>query len=311
MKTVICKKYGPPEVLELAELPIPSYKAKECLIRVKATAVNSGDVRVRGLVVSGLQRILMLLVLGFRKPRKPVLGTVFSGIVDEIGEQVTKFKKGDEVFGMTGFQFGSYAEYISIREDSAISLKPKNASFEQAVALVFGGSTADWFLDKYGCKAGGKKILIYGGTGSVGVAAIQLALHYNNEVTVVCGESGIDLVHSLGIEKDKILTYHSKTLKEDIQKRGVNYDLIFDAVGKTNKEFCLPYLAQNGKFASVEGWEVVSETKEQLELMKELHESGKMKAVIDRTYPLEEIVEAHRYVDSGRKKGNVVVTIES
>ncbi|MCC5815851.1 MAG: alcohol dehydrogenase catalytic domain-containing protein, partial [Leptospira sp.] len=168
MKAIICKKYGPPEVLESAELPIPSYKAKECLIRVKATAVNSGDVRVRGLVVTGLQRILMLLVLGFTKPRKPILGTVFSGIVEEAGEQVTKFKKGDEVFGMTGFQFGTYAEYIVIREDSAISLKPKNASFEEAVALVFGGSTADWFLGKYGCKVGGKNILIYGGTGSVG-----------------------------------------------------------------------------------------------------------------------------------------------
>lgn len=304
MKAVICTKYGSPEVLKVVELEKPVAKDKEVLVRIMATAVNSGDVRVRGLAVSGWQRVIMRLVLGFNRPRKQVLGTVLSGVVESAGSKVTKFKMGDEIYAMTGFKFGTYAEYVTLNEDSPIVLKPSNATFEEAAAIPFGGSAAMYFLNK--AKIGGKgnqKVLIYGATGAVGVAAVQIAKYYGAIVTAVCGEEGEGIVKSIGA--DKVILY----TKEDFTKNGDTYDIIFDAVGKKPKQECVGSLEKDGVYVSVAGFDIASETREQLEFLKKLFEEKKYQAVIDRTYDLDNIVEAHKYVDSGKKKGNVVVKV--
>lgn len=304
MKAVICTKYGPPEVLkvELVEKPIPN--DNEILVKIIASAVNSGDVRVRGLVVEGFMKIVMRFVLGFSKPRKPILGTVFSGIVEQVGKNVTNFKIADEVFGITGFKFGTYAEYIAVSGKSTVVKKPFNATFEEAAAICFGGQTAYYFLKK--AKVSEKsnlKVLIYGATGSVGTAAIQIAKYYNAEVTAVCSEQGKELAKELGA--DKIILY----TKEDYTKIPEKFDIIFDTVGKIIKKQCAHLLNDGGIFKSVEGLEVASDEIEQLTFLRELFEKGKYKATIDKTYSIDEIIAAHRYVDTGRKKGNVVLRI--
>ncbi len=302
MKAVICTKYGPPDVLKIQDHIKPLPRENELLIKIIATAVNSGDVRVRGLVGEGFMKIIMLLVLGFFKPRKPILGTVFSGVVESVGVGVLNFKIGDKVFGMTGFRFGTYAEYIAIKEKSSISFMPKNATFEEAVSLIFGGQTAIYFLEK--AKLSKKKrVLIIGGTSSVGVAAIQIVKYYEANLTVVCSSEGKHLVENLGVSN--IILYD----KEDFRKQASKFDIIFDAVGKTKKKECETLLDKNGIYKSVGGMEVASESKNQLELIRELYEKGKLKAIIDKTFPMEKVVDAHRYVDTGRKKGNVVLRI--
>lgn len=306
MKAVICTKYGLPEVLKVVELDKPIAKDKEVLVKIMATAVNSGDVRVRGLAVSGLQRVMIRFVIGFNKPRKQVLGTVLSGIVESVGSTVTKFKVGDEVYAMTGFKFGTYAEYVTLNEDSPIALKPSNASFEEAAAIPFGGSTAMYFLNK--AKIGQKSnqtVLIYGATGAVGVAAVQIAKYYGATVTAMCSEEGEAVVKSIGA--DKIIFY----TKEDFTKNEDRYDIIFDAVGKKTKKECANSLEKDGVYVSVAGFDIASETREQLEFLKKLFEEKKYQAVIDKIFSLNELVEAHRYVDSGRKKGNVVIKVTS
>lgn len=302
MKAVICPIYGEPEVLKMVEVPKPNPKPTELLVKVKATAVNSGDVRVRGLVVSGCLRFVMRLVLGWNKPRKPILGVVFSGIVEQIGEKVTKFNVGDEVYGTTGFKFGTYAEYLTIAENGIVSHKPKNTYFEEAAALPFGGQTAMYFLKKAKAQPH-QQILIYGGTGAVGIAAIQLASYYNTDVTVVCSSKGKSLVETFGIQN--IICYD----QEDFTKIETKFDLIFDCVGKITKKQCQHMLKPNGKYISVESLDVVKETVNQLEILTSLTEQGLYKAVIDKVYSLDEMVEAHRYVDSGRKKGNVIIKV--
>lgn len=304
MKAVVCTKYGPPDVLKIQEISKPVPKDNEILVKIIATAVNSGDVRVRGLVVGGFMKIVMRLVLGFTKPRKPILGTVYSGLVESVGDKVSKFKAGDQVFGMTGFKFGAYAEYIAVKESSYVSLKPENASFEEAVSLVFGGQTAIYFLEK--AKISEKtnpKVLIIGATGSVGTSAIQIAQYYAADITAVCSSDGKQLVENLGVSK--IILYD----KEDFTKQTNKFDIVFDAVGKTTKKECKNLLAEGGIYKTVGGLDVASETHRQLELLKELYEKGNYKAVIDKTYLMDEVVNAHRYVDTGRKKGNVILKI--
>ncbi len=304
MRAVFCTKYGPPEVLKIELTKRPEPNADEILIKIIATAVNSGDVRVRGLAVEEFLKLVMRLVLGFSKPRKPILGTVLSGIVEEIGKNATRFKPGDEVFAMTGFKFGTYAEYVSIKENGNVVHKPSNASFEESAAIIFGGSTAIHFLNKAKIECTpGKRILIYGSTGAVGTSAIQIAKYYNAVVTAVCSESGIDLVKSLGA--DDVVVY----TKEDFTKTDKKYDIVFDAVGKIDKETASQCLTKGGVFVTVGGLEVASETREQLLFLKDLFETNQLKAVIDKMYNIADIVEAHRYVDTGRKKGNVVVKI--
>jgi NADPH:quinone reductase-like Zn-dependent oxidoreductase len=304
MKAIVCTKYGSPEVLEYREIEKPNPKEEEILVRVMATAVNSGDVRVRGLLVEGFMKILMKLVLGFSKPRKPILGTVFSGIVESIGKNVLSFKIGDRVFGMTGFQFGTYAEYLTIGEFSTVSLMPENSSFEEAVSLIFGGQTAIYFLEKAKIQERkNPKVLIIGSTGAVGTSAVQIANSYGALVSAVCSSRGETLMKELGITN--LFLYD----KEDFMQTNERYDIIFDAIGKCDKKKIKTLLNTVGTFKSVEGLDMASETKEQLLFLKNLYEVGKLKAVIDKTYSIEEVVEAHRYVDSGRKKGNVVLKV--
>lgn len=304
MKAAFCTNYGKPEVLKimLTDKPIP--RDGEVLIRIHASAVNSADVRVRGLDVEGFMKIAMRFVLGFSKPRKPILGTSFSGVISKVGKDVTKFKKGDEVFGMTGFKFGTHAEYITLKETDVIVHKPKNASFEEASAIIFGGSTAHHFLFKAGIEKKSKlKILIYGATGAVGTSAVQIAKYFNADVTAVCSNEGKELVNSLSA--DDVINY----TEEDFTKNGKRYDLIFDAIGKLNRKMVKSSLTDGGIFSTVGGLDVASETTTQLLFLKDLFEKDKLKAVIDKIYSLDDIVEAHRYVDTKRKKGNVVIKI--
>lgn len=304
MKAVICERYGPPEVLKITEVEKPLPKENEILIKIMATAVNSGDVRVRGLIVDGFLRIIMRLVLGFDGPRKKILGLVLSGVVEDIGTNVKNFKPGDRVYASTGFKFGAYAEYISVAENSPVTFMPKKASFEEAAALPFGGNTAMYFLKKAGIETrSGQNVLIYGASGAVGTAAVQIAKYFGATVTGVCSEDNFELVRNLGADNVTIYT------KEDFTKNGLSYDIIFDAIGKKSKKECIGSLSKEGKYITVGGLDTASEKKEYLSFIAELFDKGKYKAVIDRIYPLSEIVEAHRYVDTGRKKGNVVVRI--
>ncbi|MBT6998006.1 MAG: NAD(P)-dependent alcohol dehydrogenase [Prolixibacteraceae bacterium] len=304
MKAVICTKYGSPEVLQIQEVEKPIPKNNQILIKIVATAVNSGDVRVRSLDVNGFLKVIMRLVLGISKPRKPILGTVFSGVVETVGDKVSKFKVGDKVFGMTGFNFGTYAEYIAINQDSNVLEMPHNATFDDAVSLIFGGQTAIYFLEKAKIvEMSNPKILIIGATGSVGTGAIQIARHHNADITVVCSSEGFELVKSLGVYN--VILYD----KVDFTKQTNKFDIIFDAVGKTNKQECKHLLKEKGEYKSVDGSGYASETLKQLQLLKKLFEKGKFKAVIDKVFPMDKIVEAHRYVDTGRKKGNVVLRI--
>ncbi|MDO1449907.1 NAD(P)-dependent alcohol dehydrogenase [Rhodocytophaga aerolata] len=304
MKAVICTKYGSPEVLQIQEVAKPEPNENQILVKVFATAVNSGDVRVRGLAVKGFMKVLMRLVLGFSKPRKPILGTVFSGLVERVGNNVSRFNMGDKVFGMTGFNFGTYAEYIAIHQNSNVIKMPENATYEEAAAIIFGGQTAIYFLEK--AKIAAKpnpKILIIGATGSVGVAATQICTYYGAQISVVCSSAGSQLIKDLGVSD--IILYD----KADFTSHTNKFDIIFDAVGKTTKKQCKKLLVNGGIYKTVSGTEYASESKNQLALIKELFENGNLKAVIDKTFSMENIVDAHSYVDRGRKKGNVVIRI--
>lgn len=303
MRAVVCTQYGGPEVLKLQEVSKPIPKDNQMLIRIVATAVNSADVRVRSLDVKGVLRVIMRLVLGISKPRKPILGTVFSGVVENIGHKVSKFKAGDKVFGMTGFNFGAYAEYIAINQNGNVLAMPNNATYEEAAAIIFGGQTAIYFLEKAKIATEpNKKILIIGATGSVGTAAIQIAKHYKAQITAVCSSEGQNLVLELGVTN--IILYD----KEDYTEHKNKFDIIFDTIGKSNRKKCKKLLNTNGIYKSVSSVSA-SETIQQLELLKNLFENGEFNPVIDRVFPMESIVEAHRYVDTGRKKGNVVLRI--
>lgn len=305
MKAVICTRYGAPEVLKVAEVEKPVPKDNEILIRIMVSAVNSADVRVRSLDVKGLLKIVMRFVLGLNKPRKPILGTVFSGVIEQVGENVKYFSQGDEVFGLTGLKFGTHAEYITLSDKSIIVPKPVNATFEEAAAILFGGQTAIYFLKEKAkiSEKANPKVLVYGATGSVGTAAIQVANCFNAQITAVCSEKGENLVKELGVEN--IILYD----KEDFTKVVKKQDIIFDTVGKTTKKQCTPLLNNNGCYVTVGGLDSAAERKEQLELLRQLFEAGKYKATIDKIYSIDEAIEAHRYVDTGRKKGNVLLRI--
>ncbi|OLY93520.1 NADPH:quinone reductase [Cnuella takakiae] len=304
MKAIICPAYGAPEVLRITEIDKPQPKDNEVLVKIMATAVNSGDVRVRGLAVGGFLRIVMRFVLGFTRPRKPVLGNVLSGVVEAVGKNVQAFQIGDAVFASTGFKFGAYADYITLPENSSIAHKPANASFEEAAAILFGGTTALYFLQKAGIASRPRQqVLVYGATGSVGTAALQIVKHYKAIVTAVCSEQGVALAKALG--SDEIIVYS----QQDFTQSGKTFDIVFDAVGKTTKSACKKILEKGGKYVTVGGLDVAKETREQLLQLKELFEKGAFKACIEQTYPFTEMVAAHRHVDTGKKKGNVVVQV--
>ncbi|MCU5241485.1 NAD(P)-dependent alcohol dehydrogenase [Bacillus cereus] len=302
MKAIICTKYGPPNVLQLQNVEKPKPKKNEVLVKIHATSVSTGDCRIRGFNSPLLFWIPMRIILGFRKPRKPILGVELSGEIEDIGTDVTQFKKGDQVFALTELHLGGYAEYTCVHESGLIALKPTNVTYEEAAVIPFGGTSALHFLRKGQIKKG-QRVLIYGASGSVGTAAIQLAKYFGATVTAICSSSNFDLVTTLGA--DNVIDY----MKEDFTKRGEHYDIIFDAVGKYKKSLCTDALMPNGKYVSVNGM-MAKVSKEDMNLLKQLAETEKLKPVIDRTYRLEEIAEAHIYVEKGHKKGNVSITLK-
>ncbi|WP_377867174.1 NAD(P)-dependent alcohol dehydrogenase [Bacillus sp. R86525] len=302
MKAIMCTKYGPPNVLQLQNIEKPTPKKNEVLVKIHATSVTTGDCRMRSFTSPLLFWIPMRIVLGFRKPRKPILGVELSGEIEEVGTDVTQFKKGDYIFALTGLNVGGYAEYACVHESGLIALKPPNVTYEEAAVIPFGGTSALHFLRKGHIKQG-QQVLIYGASGSVGTAAVQLAKYFGATVTAVCSNSNFELVQSLGA--NHVIDY----TKEDFTKRDERYDIIFDAVGKIKKSYCKSALTANGKYVSVNGT-MAKVSKEDMLLLKMLTEEEKLKPVIDKTYPLEEISKAHTYVETGHKKGNVSITLK-
>lgn len=317
MKAAVYTQYGAPEVLQIKTIAKPSPKDNEILIKIHATAVNSADSRLRK-----ADPFAVRFVFGLFKPKKPVLGGVLSGEIEAVGKNVQHFKVGDPVFGSAYPHFGAYAEYVCLPETAPLAIKPANISHEEAVALPFGGMTAAHFLQKANIQPG-QKVLIYGASGAVGSAAVQIAKSFGAEVTGVCSTANVELVKSLGA--DHVIDY----TKTDFTKTGEQYDVVYETVNKAPFSSCVAVLKSNGTLllgAAMLGgmlrgaWTsmtskkkviagVATETAESVHFLKKLVENGQMKAVVDQQFVLEQIAEAHRYVDNGHKKGNVVIKL--
>lgn len=310
MKAIICIKYGPPEVLQIVEVEKPTPKDSEVLIKVHATTTHIGDTKIRrlepglGPVKDFFFKPMMRIMLGFKGPRNKILGMELAGDVEAVGKDVTLFKIGDPVFASTEFRMGAYAEYCCLPEKAALTIKPANMSYEEAAPVSNAGLTALINLRKANIQKG-QKVLIYGASGSVGTYAIQIARHFGAEVTGVCSTANLGMVKSLGA--DKVIDY----TQEDFTKMNDAYDVIFDAVGKIASSKRRKSLKKSGIFVSA--FDISGNIKlkvKDLVYLKELCEAGKLRTVIDKRYPMAQIVEAHRYVDNGHKKGNVVITIK-
>jgi NADPH:quinone reductase-like Zn-dependent oxidoreductase len=323
MKAVVYTKYGPPDVLQLKEVEKPTPKDNEILVKIYASTVTSGDWRARSLEVPVGFRFISRLVFGISRPRQPILGTELAGVIESVGKDVSKFKVGDQVFAFSGANMGCHAEYKCIQEDKAVALKPANLTYDEAAAISFGGTTALAFFRK-GKLQSGERVLVNGASGGVGTAAVQLAKHFGAEVTGVCSTVNVELVKSLGA--NHVIDYK----KEDFTEKSETYDVILDTAGTAPFSRSKGSLRKGGRLLLVLGrlpdmlqipWVSMTSSKrviagpatghaEDLRFLAELAEAGEFKPVIDRRYPFEQIVEAHSYVDTGRKKGNVVITLE-
>lgn len=325
MKAIVFKRYGEPEVLRIAETKKPVPKKNEVLVRIFATSVTAEDPKMRGFNHPPLLKIPVGLMFGFKKPKNPVLGIEFSGTIEALGKEVKKYKIGDEVFGYTGLSFGAYAEYKCMPENGLMHYKPENLSFEESACMVNGPLSALAYMKKKGNIKQGDKILIYGASGSVGTAAVQLAKYFGAHVTGVCSTKNLELVSSIGA--DIVIDYTC----QDFTQKEEKYDLLFDTVGKTSIKECLKLLRPKGRYLLTEfGFShilasifasffknkkiIVASSNfywkiEDLALFTEIAEKGFFKPVIDKTFPLERIIEAHKYVALGHKAGNVSISI--
>jgi NADPH:quinone reductase-like Zn-dependent oxidoreductase len=331
LKAIVYQKYGPPDVLQLKDVEKPTPKQNELLIRVYAAPVNYGDLLARNFGnlsarEFNMSRIFWFparIMFGFRKPKRTILGSEFAGEVESVGKDVNQFKKGDKIFGYRSMKMGTNAEYICMPEDGLVAIKPDNMSYEEAAAIPYGALTALNLLRKVNIQ-NGTKVLINGASGSIGSAAVQLAKYYGAEVTGVCGTPRLEFVKALGA--DKVIDY----TKEDFTQNGEMYDLIFDILGKSSFSRCKNSLTKNGRYllasfkmrqllqmlrTSIMGGRRVicamsGEKREDILFIKELMDVGKIISIIDKCYPLEQTAKAHSYVESGNKKGNVVITLE-
>ena len=322
MKAIEYESYGPPEVLQLREVEKPKPKNDEVLIRVHATTVTSGDWRVRSLTVPVGFGLISRLVFGVSRPRQPILGTELAGEIESVGEEVTKFEVGDQVFAFSGAAMGCYVEYKCMPESGAVAIKPANLTYAESAALSFGGTTALAFFRR-GELRSGEKVLVNGASGGVGTAAVQLAKYYGADVTGVCSSANVELVKSLGA--DHVIDYTT----DDFTQNGEAYDVIVDTAGTAPFSRSKGSLKERGRLLLVLGglpdmlkipWVSITSTKRviagpaveraaDLVFLAELAAAGHFTPVVDRCYPFEQMVEAHRYVDTGRKRGNVVVAL--
>ena len=302
MRAVVCTRYGPPEVLQLRDVAKPMPKKTEVCIKIFATAVTASDCIVRAFNVSRRLRLPMGVVLGFTKPRNPILGLVLAGNIESVGRSVTQFKPGDQVYGFTAFRFGAYAEYECLPETAVLTLKPSAVTYEEAAAIPYGGLLALYFLKRANIETR-KRVLVYGASGAIGTSALQLAKFFGAEVTGVCSTTNLNLVKSLGA--DAVIDY----TQDDFTQNGVRYDLVFNAVGKRKATLRAEgSLTPGGRHLTVDD-STPRLRVEGLVFLTQLVEAGKLRPVIDRRYPLEKIVDAHRYVDEGHKKGNVIIAV--
>lgn len=323
MQAVVYERYGAPDVLELREVDKPIPKANELLIKIHATTVTSGDWRARSLDVPAGFGLISRLVFGVRRPRQPILGTELAGEIEAVGEGVSRFKVGDQVFAFSGAGMGCYAEYKCMPEDGTVALKPSKLTYDEAAALSFGGITALEFFRR-GKLQSGERVLVNGASGGVGTAAVQLARHFGADVTGVCSTTNVELVRSLGA------THVIDYTKEDFTQNGQTYDVIVDTAGTAPFSRSKDSLKQRGRLLLVLGglpdmlqipWVSLTSSRkviagpaagsaDDLRLLAELAQAGTFRPVIDRRYRFEQIAEAHSYVDTGRKKGNVIITVE-
>lgn len=324
MKAVVCEKYGTPEVLRVTEVDKPVPRDNEVLVKVTATTANAADARIRGAVFPSIFNFPVKLAMGFKGPRKKVLGVELAGTIEAIGKNVTQYKVGDEIFASSGAAFGTYAEYICLPEKAVMATKPRNMSFEEAAAVPHCALAALHYLKK-GNVGTGQKVMIYGASGGIGTYAVQIAKAFGAKVTGVCSTANVKLVKELGA--DEVIDY----TKDELSNAGTNYDVIFDTIGKAPIKQCVNLLEEGGMYLSavhlelsriIEGIKlsiksskkviggVAPYTVENLNFLKSLIEEGKLKAAIDKTFTLEQIREAHAYVDTGHKKGHVVIRIE-
>ena len=323
MRASVYERYGPPDVLQLREVEKPIPRANDVLIRTRAATVTSGDCRVRSLTMPAGFGLISRLVLGVSGPRQPVLGSELAGDIESVGKDVREFKVGDQVFAFSGAGMGCHAEYKCMPENGAVALKPPNLTYDEAAALSFGGTTAlDFF--RRGKLQSGEKVLVNGASGAVGTAAVQLAKYFGADVTGVCSTANVELVRSLGA--NHVIDYTA----EDFTRNGETYDVIVDTVGTAPFSRSEGSLREGGRLLLVLGglpgmlkipWVLMTSSKqviagpaagraEDLRFLADLAKAGHFKPVIDRRYPFEQLAEAHRYVDTGRKKGSVVITVE-